>query len=395
MPGERQPVARQDSRAAHEPRIRTDNESRPGTLPAPRNAWYVVAFSNEVGTKPLSRRILGNRLLFYRTDDGQPVALADYCAHRAMALSQGKVVSGDRIKCPYHGIEYDRSGACVRVPSQAQVPRSMKVRSYPLVEKWRWIWAWMGDPAKADETLIPDHAEFGLAEGDGFRKTQRFMMPIGGNFQLLHENLLDVSHISFLHEGLFDSGSVASAPATTEIENGVITITRRVTETMSGVFAAQFEIAAGTRVDRQLISRTWVPNLNLITNILSFPDHPERAPAIRHSPFPITPETDRSCHYFAAVAANYGKAQEGEELAKALQTTWDIFMADKLAIETIQQAYDEFGLLTPDTSVRADAAAIRFRRVLKGQVEAERGERSANMEAFPEACQTKGSRDAI
>lgn len=97
----------------------------PGTLPAPRNAWYVVAFSDEVTEKPLSRRILGDRLVFYRTDAGTPVALADYCAHRAMALSQGKRVEGNRLRCLYHGLEYDNQGTCVRIPSQSQIPGKM------------------------------------------------------------------------------------------------------------------------------------------------------------------------------------------------------------------------------------------------------------------------------
>jgi Vanillate O-demethylase oxygenase C-terminal domain len=251
---------------------------KPGTQPAPRNAWYVVAFGDEVTEKPMSRRILGQRLVLYRGDDGIPVALADYY------------------------------------------------------------------------------------------KVQRFMMPIGGNFQLLHENLLDVTHISFLHEGLFDSGAIAAAPPITTVDGSMIEITRKVTETMNGAFAQQFDLPKGTRVDRSLISLTWGPNLNVITNVLSFPDDPERPPAIRHSPFPITPETETSCHYFAAVAANYGSAPKGEALAKALQATWDIFLTDRVAIESIQDSYREFGAATTDINVRADEAALRFRRLLAEQV---------------------------
>ena len=345
---------------------------KPGSLPAPRNAWYVVAFSDEVTAKPMARTVLGDRLMLYRTDEGVPVALADYCAHRAVALSLGKVVKGNRIQCAYHGLEYDPSGNCALVPSQDRIPRAMKVRSYPLVEKWRWIWAWMGDPAAADAALIPDHATFGMGDVDhDFHKIKRFRMHIQGNFQLLHENLLDVTHISFLHQGLFDTGVIAAAPPQTVAEGAVIRITRRVDETMDGVFAEQFNLPGGTRVNRQLISTTWVPNLNVITNILSFPDEPDRPPAVRHSPFPITPETETSCHYFAAGSSNYGPILEGENLEKSIQSIWNIFLDDKTVLESIQQSYDELGFDAPDTSVRADEAALQFRQILQRQVAVE------------------------
>ena len=92
----------------------------PGKQPIPRQAWYVVAFSREVTQKPLSRQLLGERVVLYRTEHGQVVALADYCAHRAMPLSAG-LVKGECIECPYHGLQYDPSGKCVVIPSQPQI----------------------------------------------------------------------------------------------------------------------------------------------------------------------------------------------------------------------------------------------------------------------------------
>ncbi|MDH7799021.1 MULTISPECIES: aromatic ring-hydroxylating dioxygenase subunit alpha [unclassified Beijerinckia] len=356
-----------------------DNVSNyyPGTLPAPRNAWYVAAFSDEVTEKPMARRILGDRVVFYRTEAGQPVALADYCAHRAMALSLGKRIGGDRLQCAYHGIEYGPDGACAHIPSQSNIPSKMKVHSYPVVERWQWLWVWMGNPLEADETLIPNHAEFGLAPEDGFFKVQRFRMDFGGSFQLLHENVLDVSHISFLHEGFFDSGKIAETPGTTTADGDTITISRRITEVVTGPYARQFGFGDGTRVDRELISKTWVPNLNVVTNIFSFPDNPDRSPAIRHAPFAITPETATSCHYFVASASNYGKKPEGEALARENQTVWDIFLTDKIAIESIQESYGEMGADTPDVSVKADDAALRFRRILLKQASAKANKANA------------------
>ncbi len=343
-----------------------------GEIPPPENAWYVVAFSDEIGEQPFARRILDKRLVLYRTENGDPVMLDDYCAHRAMALSQGKRTGGDRIQCPYHGIEYGPDGVCALVPSQQVAPRQMRVRSYPLAERWQWVWAWMGDPALADESLIPDHAEFGLAPDDGFWKLQRFVMNIGGNFQLLHENLLDVSHITFLHEGSFDSGAIAQTPAKTEVDGNFIRISRKITETMTGNYARIFEFPDGMTVERELESRTWVPSLNVVSNYFRPVDSGDEKVMIRHSPFAITPETDGSCHYFVATSSNYSRPPTAEELPARNQAVFDVFLTDKAAIEAIQQAYEELGTRAPDTSVRADEAAVRFRRILATQVAAER-----------------------
>jgi nitrite reductase/ring-hydroxylating ferredoxin subunit len=353
----------------------------PGRAKAPRHAWYIVGFADEFTDKPLRRQVLGEHVVLYRTADGRPVMLSDRCAHRAMALSQGKIVGGDRIQCPYHGMEYDPTGACVLVPSQDRVPRPMKTRSFPLAERWRWVWAWMGPPERADEALIPDHALFGLAENDGFYKVQRFLMAIEGSYQFLHENLLDVSHISFLHEGSFDSGKIAGTPATTEVGADYIRIARRVTETVTGAYGRAFDLEDGVTVDRELSSRTWLPGLNVVTNIFSFPDAPERGEWIRHAPFAITPANDTACHYFVASAANYGQAPVGDALAASNRFVWEVFLTDKMAVESIQQTYLELGADTPDVSVRADEAAVRFRWLLEQQIKREETREAREIEA--------------
>jgi len=343
----------------------------PGKQPIPRNAWYVVAFSREITQKPLSRRLLGDKVVLYRTENGQIVALADYCAHRAMPLSAG-TVKGDCIQCPYHGLEYDPAGKCANIPSQPQIPRLMKVRSYPTVERWKWVWAWFGEPERADPSLIPDHSEFGMDNTD-FWSVDRFVMSIGGSYQLLHENLLDLSHVTFLHAGSFDSGAMASAPQSTQVEGRLISITREVTEVVGAAYGRIFSLEEGIRVRRTLRSRTWVPSLNVVTSTFHFLDEPGRPAAVRHSVFPITPETATTCHYFVGTAHSYGEPAAGDVLKAQNQVLFDVFLADKTAIEAIQQAYDELGAATPDCSVRADEAALKFRRLLDGMIGEEAG----------------------
>jgi vanillate O-demethylase monooxygenase subunit len=266
----------------------------------------------------------------------------------------------------------------------------MQVRSYPTAERCQWIWAWMGDPTKADEALIPDHREFGLDDGQ-FYKVVRFLMEFRGSYQLLHENLLDVSHITYLHEGSFDSGAMASTPATTEVDGNRIRITREVTEVATGAYALNFGLEDGTRVRRTLRSETWVPSLNVITNIFEFLDEPGRPPARRHSPFAITPETVTSCHYFVASASNYGQEPKGDALVEQNRRVREVFVEDQIAVESIQQSYDELGAETPDCSVKADEAALRFRRILNQMIAQEAASltlpRSEGRGAKTEACQ--------
>jgi phenylpropionate dioxygenase-like ring-hydroxylating dioxygenase large terminal subunit len=80
-----------------------------------RNFWYVAAYGHEVTRNPLGRVILGEPIVFFRKQDGTPVALEDRCAHRHLPLSMGRLV-GDLLQCRYHGLCYDGTGQCVKIP---------------------------------------------------------------------------------------------------------------------------------------------------------------------------------------------------------------------------------------------------------------------------------------
>ncbi|MDX2862350.1 Rieske 2Fe-2S domain-containing protein, partial [Streptomyces scabiei] len=155
-----------------------------------RNQWYVAAYAEEVGRELLGRTILGEPLVFYRTEEeGTPVALHDRCVHRRYPLSKSGL-DGDRIVCGYHGFTYDTTGACVYVPGQKRIPRTARVASYPVVEQDSLIWVWIGDPALADPQTIP-RARHLAAPG---WTTVRGMEPIDADYGLLVDNLLDLSH---------------------------------------------------------------------------------------------------------------------------------------------------------------------------------------------------------
>lgn len=100
------------------------------------------------------------------------------------------------LQCGYHGWTFDCSGACTRIPSQEHyVPAGFHLRTYPVVEKWQWLWIWMGDPAAADTSLIPDHEQLHLENSDWLASIGG-VEPLAGRYQLMNENVLDLTHRS-------------------------------------------------------------------------------------------------------------------------------------------------------------------------------------------------------
>jgi phenylpropionate dioxygenase-like ring-hydroxylating dioxygenase large terminal subunit len=187
-----------------------------------RNYWYVAGYDHEIGHHPLGRIILGEPIVFYRLEDGTPVALEDRCAHRHLPLSMGKLV-GDTLQCHYHGLRYDRTGACVRVPGQDMIPRSARVKGYPVVERYRWLWIWMGDPALADPDKITDYHWF----DDPNWGAKGEYLHVNSNWQLIVDNLLDLTHLAFVHETTIgNSALVDQAQVKVQRMQDNVTVTR-------------------------------------------------------------------------------------------------------------------------------------------------------------------------
>lgn len=163
-----------------------------------RNAWYCAGWDHEVtqGKDSLvTRKIAGQRLVFYRIPDGRLVVLADRCPHRQAALSLGRK-EGEFLRCMYHGMKFASDGNCVEIPGQATIPERACVRTYPVVEKDNWIWVWMGDPRKADPGLICSS----VGPGDPEWRIKTSKMHVKANYRLEIANLADLSHVAWVHE---------------------------------------------------------------------------------------------------------------------------------------------------------------------------------------------------
>jgi len=193
-----------------------DDDKLPDALaPMVRNAWYVVAESKKVGRDLRGVRVLGEPLVLYRTQAGEPIVLDDRCAHRRFPLSKSKLV-GDSIQCGYHGFTYDHTGRCIWA---SNIKPNFGVRRYPCAEVGPWLWAWMGDPQKADPATVPYPK---LDPKEPWRAIEGYKLN-PGNYMLLIENLFDVSHLHFLHGGDVSDVAQANTPSKklADITNGV------------------------------------------------------------------------------------------------------------------------------------------------------------------------------
>jgi phenylpropionate dioxygenase-like ring-hydroxylating dioxygenase large terminal subunit len=181
-----------------------------------KNTWYMAGWSEELAGQLLSRRLFDRQIVLFRKGDGSIAALADRCPHRFAPLSQGERI-GDAVQCPYHGLTFDGSGACVRNPFSDKIPAAAKVESWAVVERHDIIWLWGGAPSDADPALIPDFSM--TANSDTVRAVHGYTL-VEAPYEFATDNLMDLSHIEFVHKGSFAGAGVIFAGAHDVQEEG-------------------------------------------------------------------------------------------------------------------------------------------------------------------------------
>jgi phenylpropionate dioxygenase-like ring-hydroxylating dioxygenase large terminal subunit len=335
---------------------------RPGllsqTLRYPRNQWYVAAAAADVGRKPLHRRLLGNDIVLFRTEAGEPVALSNWCPHRGFRFSDSKLI-GDTIQCGYHGMRFGPSGECVHVPSQTSIPGKMAVAKFQLVERRSFIWIWLGEPDKCDAALMPAELEF---EDPGHASGYVGTLEIAANAAVALENTIDITHASLLHPGILDSENWELMTTHDEVEviqPTVIQTTKRFGKIqVKGYLAENMGVHEGGFVDRVRISREYLPALHTSIDVYYDVQDCSRVLARRIRYVGITPKDDRSCYLVAAYSSTH------EYSAKALALALDTLKQDVIALESTQAAYEESGDRFLEYSVKADRSALMARRII-------------------------------
>lgn len=330
-----------------------------------KNAWYVACTPDEIEGKPLGRTICDLPMVFYRAGGGEVVALEDFCPHRGAPLSLGFVRDG-RLVCGYHGLEMGGDGCTRAMPGQ-RVRGFPAVRSYPVVERYGFIWVWPGDAAQADVARLPD---LHWAENPAWSYGGG-LYHIRCDYRLMIDNLMDLTHETYVHASSIGQKEIDEAAPTTQTQGDTV-ITQR---TMENVPAPPFwrmalrgnGLADDVPVDRWQICRFTPPSHVMIDVGVAHAGHGGfDAPADRKASSIvvdfITPENDHSIWYFWGMARNFSPADEALT-ARIREGQGAIFSEDLEVLERQQrnlEAWPDRRLL----KLNIDAGGVQSRRVI-------------------------------
>jgi phenylpropionate dioxygenase-like ring-hydroxylating dioxygenase large terminal subunit len=332
-----------------------------------RNAWYVGAWGHELGeANLLSRKLLGETLLFYRTSTNQVTVMRDRCSHRFAPLSIGRR-EGDCVRCMYHGLVFDADGKCIEEPGRKGVSPNTDIRRYPSVERYAMVWVWMGDPDKADPALIPDcHFQSDPA----WAREPRYIH-YEADYRLILDNLLDFSHLTFVHEGtLGGSKQIAEVkPKVEQTADGVKLTRWYLDEPGVAPYLDGFAMFEG-RVDR------WhIYNLSTLGNVFVMdsgsapagsgaPQGNRVAEAMQFVATQIaTPEDERHTHFFWSYSHNF-RIDDPQFTRMLTDRIEEGFKEDKFFIEQQQRIIDE-SCNDPMAFILADNGLALGRRLIE------------------------------
>ena len=340
------------------------------------NIWYAALWAEDLAEGAMqSRTICEQPVVFFRGPDGEPVALEDRCAHRFIPLSMGQLCDGAKsVECPYHGLRFGTDGACVLNPhGSGRIPATLAVRAYPVVERHTMLWIWMGAD-EADTDLIPDFSY--LDPGAPGVLSKRDWLEMDVDYQLVIDNLLDLSHASFLHRG------VLGDPSTLECDIDIVSTPTSVTvtRTRSDVAPAKlFDLMFrndGRPVDTWSVMRWDAPSC-LRHEAGICPPGADRGEGITViGTHLVTPSSKGKCTYHvAAVRLGESPGSDDAEVSAQLSALrrYAFDEQDRPILEAQQRAYDLAG--GPDSlrpvMLSIDVAPLRARRVLAAIIAAE------------------------
>ncbi|WP_421682735.1 aromatic ring-hydroxylating dioxygenase subunit alpha [Stutzerimonas urumqiensis] len=338
----------------------------------PTNAWYVACTPDEIDGKPLGRMICGERIVFYRGEGGRVAAVEDFCPHRGAPLSLGYVENGQLV-CGYHGLVMGCDGQTVSMPGQ-RVRGFPCNRSFPVVERYGFIWVWPGDPAQANPSTI-HHLEWAesseWAYGGG-------LYHINCDYRLMIDNLMDLTHETYVHASSIGQKEIDEAAPRTTVEDDCVVTARHMENIMAPPFWRMAlrgnNLADDVPVDRWQICRFTPPSHVLIEVGVAhagkggYHADPQYKASSIVVDF-ITPETETSIWYFWGMARNF-KPDDTALTDSIREGQGKIFAEDLDMLERQQQnllAYPERNLL----KLNIDAGGVQSRRIIDRLIAAE------------------------
>ncbi|WP_119082315.1 aromatic ring-hydroxylating dioxygenase subunit alpha [Altererythrobacter sp. B11] len=342
-----------------------------------RNAWYVAGWSQDLAAeKPFAITVLGERIVIWRTAAGNLHALEDRCVHRLAPLSLGRC-EGERLRCMYHGLLFDPDGKVAEIPGQELIPARAQVRRYPVADRHSWLWVWMGDPALADQGLIPaavglDHPDYILGHGQ---------LDYAAEARLINDNLLDFSHLTFVHAESFGAGpQFAATPGRiTPIERGIRY--ERWTENSMGSSSRRSEVPMDSFMSYDFV----IPGILLMTGGVfplgtakacdyGQPDYSKAVSGVTFTSQAVTPMEGKTARYFFSWGPHRNHGDEAQrDLLMGIAAK--AFAEDKTMIEAQQRVIDD----TPNPQVMPtahDRGVTLFNRLVEKLAREEQREQS-------------------
>jgi phenylpropionate dioxygenase-like ring-hydroxylating dioxygenase large terminal subunit len=342
-----------------------------------KDNWYVGALGREITAQPLGRRIAGQPVVFYREPGGQIVALEDRCCHRGLPLSMGELV-GNRLRCNYHGLEFDGAGKCVRIPGQTSVPPEARVRSFPVREHGLVVWIWVGNPAHARDDLIPSYPW--QEDPEWTWKAEAFRMNC--NYEMLHDNLLDLTHIAYVHRHTVGGGD----PDTHFRAETKLSRTARGLKTVRWLRNSipppmyMKHVAFAGRVDRWQETEFFPGLLSFSFGAMDVGQgafEGGRDGGFQFRLFDsVTPETGTSSHNFFCVGLRF--APDANAITVLFDDLHRTVLEDIVVLDAQQQRISEdpsFRMV----DIKSDAAGILARRIVRDLKKAEKNASAARM----------------
>jgi vanillate O-demethylase monooxygenase subunit len=277
------------------------------------NTWYVACVPDEVAAGPLARTICGEQVVLFRGRGGQATAVENFCPHRGAPLSLGRVHDGQLV-CGYHGLVMGCDGRAASMPGQ-DVARFPAIRAYPVIERYGFIWIWIGDSRAADPAKLPVQAwaeDPDWAYGGG-------LYHVACDFRLMIDNLMDLTHETYVHATSIGQKEIDEAPVTTRLEGDQVVTERFMDAIMAPPFWRMALKGAGLSedeaVDRWQICRFTLPSQVMIDVGVALAGRGGYRADKAHKVSSIvvdfmTPETETSHWYFWGMARNFAAHDE-------------------------------------------------------------------------------------
>lgn len=339
-----------------------------------KRAWYAAALSSEVADEALfHRKILGKSVLIYRLQNGTAVAVHDRCPHRFAPLSLGKRI-GDEVACPYHALRFNAQGRCTHNPHGAgHIPKAAQVDSYPIVERYGFLWIWM-DESEPDLSLLPDYSPLDEGPGTGIGWTY---MHLPVNYELIIDNVMDLSHIDHVHGEIITTRGKLSpiVPEVVETDHSVSARWEWSQQPAMMIFAPF--LPRPDEEARQYFDITWRAPANIQLTVAATQEAKGFANAVdQYDLHTCTPADEFETHYFFATRRNHDE-DNAEYNARKIAGMHAAFEdEDGPLVQAVQREMGsaEFFSLNP-VLMSNDVAPVKVRRLLDRMI---REEQAAN-----------------